>query len=186
MKPKFSIVLIARNEEKTLPRLLKSLAEFMGLGGEVVLLDTGSTDATVAVAMLAGCRVEEVGDRFRKTISQRVAHQINDQFVAHGEPDVVTAGATYFDYASARNYAASLASNDWIFSPDADEILTAFNLDAINEAISDPEVDRLEYDFVYCHDQYGKPAIAFMHSKMYNRTKLIWRGIIHECLFPIV
>jgi len=34
MKPKWSTVVIARNEEKTLPKLLKSLEEFKARGGE--------------------------------------------------------------------------------------------------------------------------------------------------------
>jgi glycosyltransferase involved in cell wall biosynthesis len=50
MIPHFSVALIARNEEKTLPRLIESLSEFQRFGGEILLLDTGSTDNTVQVA----------------------------------------------------------------------------------------------------------------------------------------
>ena len=42
-EPRFSVVTIVRNEANRLPRLLASLAEFRERGGEVVVLDTGST-----------------------------------------------------------------------------------------------------------------------------------------------
>jgi len=38
---RFSIVLISKNEEKTLPHLFKSIKEFKDKGGEVIVLDTG-------------------------------------------------------------------------------------------------------------------------------------------------
>ena len=34
-KPKFSVALIARNEEETLPRLVGSLKEFQERGGQI-------------------------------------------------------------------------------------------------------------------------------------------------------
>lgn len=182
-RPKFSIVLIAKNEEGTLPRLLKSLAEFQVSGGEVVLLDTGSTDGTVNEARVRGCVVHEVGRRFQRCISASYAKQINRQFCLHGEDPIVHDGDEYFDYSAARNYAASLASNDFVWMPDCDEVFTAFDLAAIDTAIV-AEVRRLEYNFVYCHDQYGAEAVKFLHSKAYNRLSFEWVGIIHEVLQP--
>ena len=175
----FSIVLISKNEENTLPTLFKSIKEFKDKGGEVIVLDTGSTDNTVKVAKEFGCKVEEVGDRFIKTIKN--ADEINKRFIIDEEP-IIKNGDKLFDFSEARNYAATLASNDWVFSPDCDEALTSFNLNEIEKAISDPNVDRLEYNFVYSHDQYGNEAIKFLHSKFYNRKKLKWVGIIHEVL----
>jgi len=49
-----SICIITLNEEGDLPRLLKS-AE--GLGDEIVVVDSGSTDRTVEIARAAGARV---------------------------------------------------------------------------------------------------------------------------------
>jgi len=51
---KLSACIIAKNEERNLPRLLKSLK---GKFDEIVLVDTGSTDRTVEVAKGFGCRV---------------------------------------------------------------------------------------------------------------------------------
>ena len=47
-KPMFSVTLIAKNEERSLPSLLASLSEFRARGGEILLVDTGSTDKTVS------------------------------------------------------------------------------------------------------------------------------------------
>lgn len=177
----FSIVLIARNEEKTLPRLLSSLSEFRARGGEIVLLDTGSADRTADVAREAGCRVTEVGDKFRKTIDAELANQINGRFVAEGEEPIIKEGDRLFDFAAARNYATSLASNDFVWSPDCDEAFTNLDLDAVERAVADG-VARLEYEFVFAHDATGNPTIRFMHSKAFDRRKFRWVGVVHEVL----
>lgn len=51
-----SLCIIARNEEANLGRAIRS---FSGLADEVVVLDTGSTDGTVALAESLGARVVE-------------------------------------------------------------------------------------------------------------------------------
>ena len=52
-----SLSMIVRNEES---RLAACLASVQGFADEMVVVDTGSTDATVAVATAAGARVEEL------------------------------------------------------------------------------------------------------------------------------
>lgn len=53
MTAPISVFLIARNEEARLPRTLAALA----WADEIVLIDSGSTDRTVAIAEAAGARV---------------------------------------------------------------------------------------------------------------------------------
>ena len=182
---KFSIVLIAKNEEKTLPRLLGSLQEFRDRGGEVVLVDTGSTDNTVEVARSFGANVTEVGEKFIVEFSKPMADMLNDMYLIGGDKDIVHEGDKAFDYSAARNYAASLASNDMISMPDCDEAFTVFNIDEIEKAI-DAGIDQLEYNFVFSHDSAGNADIKFMHSKFYNRKKMEWKGVIHEVLQTIM
>lgn len=181
MKPKFSVVLIARNESKTLPRLVGSLADFKNRGGEIILVDTGSTDDTADVARGLGCKVTEVGNKFRRVITQDEADRINMDFIVPGEADIVKAGDSLFDYSSARNFAASLASNDMVAMPDCDEVYTKLDLDKIDEAIISG-IEQIEYNFVFSHDAEGGELVKFLHSKFYNRTQLAWTGIIHEVL----
>ena len=180
----FSIALIARNESKTLPRLMDSLKVFQEKGGEVLLLDTGSTDNTPDIARSLGCIVHEVGNKFRVTLDKETADEINKKFVVEDEPAVVKEGDSMFDYSSARNYIAQFAKNDMLATPDCDEIYTKLDLDKINEEIENG-ADQLEYQFVYAHDEAGNEMIKFLHCKFYNRKKLFWTGIIHEVLSAV-
>lgn len=181
MTPKFSVVLIARNEEKTLPKLISSLSEFKQRGGEIILVDTGSKDNTVNVAKELGCKVTEVGEKFIKVIDADLAQKINNKFIVEDEQEVVKPDSKVFDYSAARNFAAELASNDFIAMPDCDEQYTKLNIDEINKKIEAGE-QQFEYNFVYSHDHNGNEAIKFIHSKFYNRKFLKWVGIIHEVL----
>lgn len=181
MPPLFSVVLICRNEAKTLPRLLASLKEFQARGGVIVLLDTGSTDQSAQIARDAGCAVEEVGERFITVVDAALAERINERFVRGGEVAVVKAGDRLFDYSAARNYAATLAPTDMVAMPDCDEEYTRLDLGTINKAIQDGG-EQLEYDFVYAHDAEGRDLIVFRHCKFYDRRKLKWVGVVHEVL----
>jgi len=55
------IIIPARNEEATLPRLLRSIAEQEWRPAEVVVVDDDSTDGTAAVARAGGARVISSG-----------------------------------------------------------------------------------------------------------------------------
>jgi glycosyltransferase involved in cell wall biosynthesis len=177
----FSIVLIAKNESKTLPRLVESLSEFQKRGGEILLLDTGSTDGTADIARSLGCRVKEVGDKFVTVIDKEKAKELNKHFIVKGEKAIVEVGDRLFDYASARNYIADFASTDMIATPDCDEVWTKFDINKIEEAINNG-AEQLEYNFVFSHDEFGNEAIKFMHSKFYNKKKMKWVGVVHEVL----
>lgn len=180
-KPNFSVCLICRNEEFTIPRMVTSLKEFQERGGEVLILDTGSTDNSVSVAKSLGCIVHEVGDKFRMSIDKELADKINNKFVVEGEAPVVNAGESLFDFASARNYIVDFAANDMISTMDCDEIFTKLDIDKLNQVIADG-YEELEYNFVFSHDALGNPVIKFRQSKFYNRKKVKWVGIIHEVL----
>lgn len=177
----FSFALIARNESKTLPRLLESLNEFKTRGGKVFICDTGSTDNTAQIARDWGCEVFEVGDIFRKTITEEQAKEINDRFIVDDEEPVVKGDDTLFDFASARNFIAEKADTKMVSMPDCDEIYTKLDIDKIIEVINNG-AEQCEYNFVFSHDEHGNEAIKFRHCKFYDKTKLKWFGIIHEIL----
>ncbi len=178
--PKFSYALIAKNEAKVLPRLMESLKDFQSKGGEVCLLDTGSTDGTADLARSYGWKVEEVGEIYSHTIEPELAGEINGKFIVDSvENSIVRPGDKYFDFASARNHAASLATNDMVSFIDADEVMTKLDIEKI-DAFIEAGKEQFEYNFVFAHDSYGKPAIEFVQSKFYNRTKAKWVGLVHE------
>lgn len=180
-KPKFSVVLIAKNEENTLPKCVKSLSRYQERGGEIVLLDTGSTDKTVSVAQALGCQVIEVGETFKKTITDEEAKAINDRFIVGNEAPIVNGGSKLFDFAAARNFVTSKAENDMVCTMDCDEVYTNLDIDKIN-ALIDEGYQQFEYQFVFAHDNFGRPAVQFVQSKFFDRRVMQWTGIVHEVL----
>lgn len=184
MKPLWTVCLIARNESKTLPRLVKSLEQFTSLGWEIVVVDTWSTDWTPDVARELGCEVHEVGNKFNYTFTKSMARRVN-KFIEGLEAPLAQEWDVIFNFADARNYAASLCKTDWISMPDCDEIFTALNINVVNSVIEKWDVDQLEYEFIFAHDEYGKPTIQFRHSKFYDKTKMERRGIVHEVLYTL-
>ena len=180
-KPLFSVCLIMRNEELTLPKMIGSLKEFQERGGEIWTLDTGSTDRSIEVAKGLGCKVEAVGDKFRINIDEGLANKVNAKFIIDGEKPVLKAGDSLFNFGAARNYIVDFPKNDMVAMPDCDEVFTKIDLDKVDEAIGDG-FEQLEYEFVFSHDAVGNPVIKFKHCKFYDRRKMKWAGIIHEVL----
>src|ERR1044071_9147904 len=178
-RPLFSVVFIARNESKTLPRCIASLREFQKRGGEIIVCDTGSTDGTQQIARDLGCVVVEKS--FRRTLSEEEAAQINARFIIESEAPVVEAGQTYFDFAAARNFAVTHARCGFVAMPDCDEAYTALDIDRINYFIR-KGTKRFDYQFVFSHDAHGRPDIQFNHSKFYDKRVFKWVGIVHEVL----
>jgi len=70
-----SVAIITLNEAENLPRTLASV----GFAGEIVLVDSGSTDATVEIAKQAGARIfEEPWKGFAGQKNAAIAHATGD------------------------------------------------------------------------------------------------------------
>lgn len=188
-KPLFSIVLITKNEQNVLPRALDSLKEFRNRGGEVVILDTGSEDRTMQIAESYGCKVSR-GEMYmtnpprtvyRKHLSPQEIDEINSKFVFEDDTPIVKGGDSFFHFSAARNAVTKMASNDFVFTMDADEVYTRLDIDKINELILQG-YEQFEYQFVYAHDAQGLPSIKFVQSKAFDRRKVQWKGVVHEVL----
>lgn len=102
--PPISATILTKNGGSLLAAVLASL-EWCD---EVVVLDTGSTDATLAIA--AG-------------FANVSLHQLNEPFPGFGE---------------AHRHAVQLARNDWILSVDADEVVTPELVEEIANLRFDP------------------------------------------------
>jgi glycosyltransferase involved in cell wall biosynthesis len=133
------------------------------------------------LARSLGCKVTEVGEKFITVIDEKLARDINERFVAEGEPAIVAVGNRLFDFAAARNYATSLATNDMICTLDADEAYSVLNIDEVNSLINQG-FEQFEYQFIFAHDGYGRPSVQFVQSKFFDRRKVQWVGIVHEVL----
>ena len=56
--PQLSIAIVCKNNERTLPRVLEAVRPIVfSTGGEIVAVDSGSTDGTIALLEAAGARV---------------------------------------------------------------------------------------------------------------------------------
>ena len=181
----FSIVLIAKNEAVTLPRLLATLIEFRDRNGEIVLLDTGSSDTTCALAADFGCKVHShVGD-FRTTFDPARVKALSDQFVVDGEEPLTDAPRSVFNYAAARNFAAAQATNDCIVMPDCDELFLALDIDRL-EKIFAGGIETAGCRYIFGRDPAGHIQIQYLRQRFYDRRRTQWKGMIHECLSTTV
>ena len=177
-KPLFSIVLITKNEENTLPKCMESLEEFRNRGGEIIIGDTGSTDNTIEVAKSFGCIVHSINAMI--DIDAKTSKEINERFIEDGELVIMPEnGSRIFDFSTARNLALAYASNEFIVSLDGDEAYTKFDIDYINEKIQSGST-QLQYQFVYAHNEDGTPSMQFRQCKAFDRRLMEWKGIIHE------
>lgn len=152
-----SVCMIVKNEEKHLARCLNSL---QGLWDELIIVDTGSTDNT-------------------KAIAGSYTSQVYDYTWIH-------------DFAHARNYAFSLASCDYIYAPDADEVLDCPNREKflrLKETLL-PEIEIVQ--MIYCNQHSYQTTENFERDyrpKLFKRLRTFqWIDPVHETvrLQPIV
>lgn len=152
-----SVCMIVKNEERVLARCLDSIAD---LADEIIIADTGSTDAT-----------------------KKIAAGYTDKLYDFTWTD---------DFSAARNFAFSKATKEYIYSADADEVLSEENRQRfrlLKETLL-PEIEivqmkygnQLQNGTVYNFDEEYRP-------KLFRRLRsFVWEEPIHEMvrLEPVV
>ena len=150
-----SVCMIVRNESLHLP---KALASVQGIAAEIVVVDTGSTDDTVAIATAMGAKV--------------LHFDWTD------------------DFAAARNSALEAATQPWILSLDADQILASDSASALVTALQRSDCMAQ----VVTIDLYGPPTtssdptigqskveLAFKSLRLFrNYPEIRFSGRVHE------
>lgn len=145
--PKLSVTVITRNESADIGAALESVR----WADEIVVVDSDSTDTTVAIAT-----------------------RFTDRVVVRPWPG----------YIDQKNFAASLASHDWILSLDADERVTPDLADEIRTALRDPAHAAYRMKRVTWHlgrwlrttDWYPDYQL-----RLYDRRSAQWTGqYVHE------
>ena len=145
------------------------------------MLDTGSTDATIAIAQRRGCRVELVHDQFDAVLDDAQAAEIERRFARGKDGPLVTAGQRLFHFADARQHAGLLAANRFVLQLDASDEVPALDIDAFDRWIDSGGVDSFEYNQLY-----GRPHearhVGLRIARFYDRTRYRWEGRVHELL----
>ena len=146
--PKLSVTIITKNEAERIGEALQSAA----WADELIVIDAGSTDDTLAIA-----------------------RQYTDRVLVRDWPG----------YGAQKNFAASIASHDWIFSLDADERITPALAGEIAEALRDdpvpagyrvPRVTWYLDRWIRTTDWYPDYQL-----RLYNRRSAQWNGRhVHE------
>jgi len=174
----FSIVIIARNEARNLPRLLDGLGTFADRGGEILVVDTGSIDDTPAIAQERGCRVESASSRFDSLLDVERATEIERRFAAEGEGPLVEAGQRLFHFGQAREYASQLASRRFVFQLDGGDEVLAFDIDAFENWIASGRATAFEYGQLFGN-------VSLRMARFYDRDRYHWEGRVHEMLSAV-
>lgn len=90
------------------------------------------------------------------------------------------------DFATARNFSISKAKNDWVLLLDADEEVTEFNNENINEFINTDKkiVGRIKRINTF-EDADGQKRLFERVNRVFNRKYFKYKGIIHEQVVKI-
>jgi GT2 family glycosyltransferase/cytochrome c-type biogenesis protein CcmH/NrfG len=156
MDLELSFCLIVKNEA---PYLRNCVESFGAIYDELIIVDTGSTDATV-----------EIAEDLLRDREGRLEHF-----------------AWCDDFAAARNYACSLARAPWILMVDADEYLSpdqhpSVILETIRK--TPPHIRNLLLIDLTLQD--GQVILAHPVNRLFrNHPEIKWEGRIHESLSVI-
>lgn len=159
MTGQVSLTMIARDEQRVLPRCLASVADLVD---EIVFVDTGSTDST-----------------------RRIAAQARDR---HGRPARVFSFVWIDDFSAARNEALRRAHGDWIFWMDCDDWLDGQSRLELQHLLATLGEENAVYQMIHASPASvdgGHPASAAPQDRLFRRLPEIrWEGRVHEQIAP--
>lgn len=171
---KFSVVIIGKNNKDTIQKVIEKAKGV----DEIVFVDTGSSDNTMALAKEAGARVEQTrailclkGKEYEK-----YCKEFEEKF---GWKPAIVEGQEYFNIGEARQKAAQFAKNEWVFELDTDEEVQ-WKLPELEKELD--ECDRVYYNYIFSHDDRGNPLLQYSHSKFFKKSKFDYVGTTHEAL----
>jgi len=188
--PLWSISVICKNEEQSILSMINSLKEYISLGGEIVVVDTGSTDRTISVLESVGfkndnnskLRYEKVSSLFMFDVDSWL-DEINARFVNENDISFEASGKKVFNFGAARRYAGSKCSNDWVLSVDCDEVFSALDVAFINNIIRTNDVQQISFVFRYKRPDGTNQSVT-SRDKFYNKKFGDWKWVVHEQVKP--
>ena len=147
-----SLCMIVKNEEDVLERCLASAAP---LADEIIIVDTGSTDATKEIAAKYTAKVFD--------------YPWQNDFAA----------ARNYSFAQASmEYCLWLDADDMIPEKEAEKFLQ------LKQTLPD-HTNTVMMKYHYASDAYGNPTQTFFRERLIrNIPELRWQGFIHEYIQP--
>lgn len=180
---KFSICIICKNESKTLPALASSLKNFLESGGEVVVLDTGSSDDTLSVSENLGFKCFKSEKNYEIKTSKHQSRIINTKFKDPKDKKIIApVGSKCFNFSGARNECASYASNDMILAVDASDRFENFNFQDIEKLIEQGSGNSFFYNLKI---KASNGVTMLQANRFYDRRIQQFDGVCHESLYTI-
>ena len=150
--PSISLCMIVKNEERNLPRCLDSVQDLVD---EIVIVDTGSSDATRAAAL-------------------RYTHRVYD---FPWRDDFAAARNFAFDQGT-MDYLMWLDADDVLEEADRERFRR-------EKAGLDPAVDVVMMPYHTAFDGTGAPAFTCERERLVRREAgLRWEGEVHEVIAP--
>lgn len=145
-----SLCMIVRNEEKCLARCLDSVR---GAVEEIIILDTGSTDATKEIARRYTDRVED--------------YVWQDDFSSARNASMAMATKPYIL---------------WLDADDVLESAEREKLIALKRRL-DGSVDAVMTPYHYAHEENGEPTLIFERERIVRREAgFRFEGVVHEAM----
>jgi hypothetical protein len=173
----FSVVAVMRNEESRAATWVAPLLPFLAAGGDVVVLDTGSTDGTVKILESQGVRVVSVGNIFRRSLSAKQGKNFN-KWVGEDIIDVKDRRA-FFEFGPAHNAASAEARHRHVLHLDAGDAPIVFDVEGLRAML---ESDVL-MDFRH---EIGGPKEVQVATRLFDREKYQYAGRAHEYMVAIM
>ena len=146
------LCMIVKNESAVLARALKSAAPF---ADEIVIVDTGSTDDTVAVARMFTDKVYSFKwvDDFSAARNFALSHVQSDYWM-------------------------------WLDADDIVPLKTAKGIAEFKRG-ADGTVDALMLPYIIATTADGKPTFSYYRERILkNRAGFFWQGRVHEAVQP--
>lgn len=151
-RPTIAAVAIAKNEEVDIKGFLENLQSWVD---EIVIVDDGSTDSTVAIIRSAGDRVK------------LVERKMDDESGFSGQ----------------RNAGIDVSESDWLIHMDIDERVTPELATEIRQKIINPELNALRYrrlNFFLHHPMRGGGWQHWNNPQIARRGHHHFKNRIHE------
>jgi len=149
---------MVRNEAHNIARCIASIKRLKAID-EILILDTGSTDATPQIANDAGARV-------------RLLENPDDYFIE-------TKRGRYIDFSKARNESMVGASGDWILIVDADEDIVG-DASTLKHILGQMEDDIEGVTLQFIDKQQGRDIMQFQQARIFRNGRIRWDGVVHN------